>query len=209
MRRYLKSHGCGYARRHMARRLKRHSRSRSQGKLIVSIVRGEKRLTTKVPLRRFDKFVFVINDQFTNAPNTTQIASGAGHSSASGSNAAIGSPNTDQQVSVGAGGTADNISILREPAHACRGKRKRSRRRKKEAIFVLNHQRVQMPEGSEEAAATQIASGSGTHSTSGTNSTIDSPCTRQQDSVGGGPGASGMNKFVKKKKRSHHIRRHY
>lgn len=209
MRRYLKRHGFSHARRHMAKRLKSRFRSRLQGRLIVSIVRGEKRLTTKVPLRRFDKFVFVINDQFTNAPNTTQIASGAGHSSASGSNAAIASPNTDQQVSVGAGGTADNISILREPVHTRCGKRKRSRRRKKEAIFVLNHQRVQLPEGSEEASATQIASGSGKYSTSGTNSAIDSPCTKQQDAVGGGPGASGRNKFVKKKKRSHPIRRHY
>ena len=40
------------------------------------------------------KVVIVINNQITFAPNTTQIASGAGRNSAAGSNAAIDSSNT-------------------------------------------------------------------------------------------------------------------
>lgn len=46
------------------------------------------------------KVVVVINNQFTNAPNTTQIASGGGTFSASGTNSAIESSNTKQQFSV-------------------------------------------------------------------------------------------------------------
>ncbi|MGN7359044.1 hypothetical protein ACTHPF_17475 [Paenibacillus sp. SAF-054] len=32
----------------------------SQDELIVTLVKGHKRLTPRVPLRKFDKFVFVI-----------------------------------------------------------------------------------------------------------------------------------------------------
>ena len=57
------------------------------------------------------KIVIVINNQITFAPNTTQIASGAGQNSAAGSNAAIDSSNTRQQQTVGAGGEAINKGI--------------------------------------------------------------------------------------------------
>lgn len=57
------------------------------------------------------KIVIVINNQITFAPNTTQIASGAGQNSAAGSNAAIDSSNTRQQETVGAGGEAINKGI--------------------------------------------------------------------------------------------------
>lgn len=180
---------------------------RMRDKLTIRIKRGKKRITTRVPLRRFDRFVFVINEQFTNAPNTTQIASGAGRSSASGSNAAIESPNTDQQVSIGAGGTAENISVIGEYVNRRRKRRGSRRRKKKEAIFIINHQVAKMSTESQEASATQIASGGGKFSTGGTNSAIESAGTKQQDSVGGGTGARGINKFVKKKHRRH--RRHY
>lgn len=58
-----------------------------------------------------NEVIVIINNQFTNAPNTTQIASGAGGNSASGNNAAIDSSNTLQQQSVGASGKAKNIGM--------------------------------------------------------------------------------------------------
>jgi hypothetical protein len=75
-------------------------------KITVIVKKNGKRTITKSPLSGKSKIVVVINNQFTNAPNTTQIASGAGRSSAAGSNAAIASSNTRQQQSVGAGGKA-------------------------------------------------------------------------------------------------------
>ncbi|MEC0371014.1 hypothetical protein [Paenibacillus chibensis] len=166
--------------------------------LIVTLVRDGKQMSTRVPLRKFDKFVFVINDQFTNAPNTTQIASGAGRSSAAGSNAAIKSPFTQQQESIGAGGKAKNIldKKVLHPLHASpSGKRHRSRR--KEAVFIINHQVVKLPRNQRAASATQIASGAGKYSTGGTNAAIESPFTKQQQAVGGGQGGRAVNKLRK------------
>jgi hypothetical protein len=90
--------------------------------------------------------VFVVNHQFTNAPNTTQIASGAGRSSAAGNNAAIKSPNTQQQQSVGAGGTAKNKWVKGGNGGLYHGNTwPGTRRRGKEIIIVLNDQIVKLP----------------------------------------------------------------
>jgi hypothetical protein len=74
--------------------------------ITVMIETNGKRITTKARTTRNSRIVLIINNQFTNAPNTTQIASGAGRNSAAGSNASIDSTNTQQQQSVGAGGKA-------------------------------------------------------------------------------------------------------
>jgi len=173
----------------------------SSDELIVTLVKGKKSLSTRIPLRKFDKFVFVINDQFTNAPNTTQIASGAGRSSAAGSNAAIKSPFTQQQESVGAGGRAKNIldkkisPSHRQHRHSPSGKSRNSR---KEAVFVINHQVAKLPRRSRTSSATQLASGAGKYSTGGTNAAIESPYTKQQQAVGGGKGSHAVNKLRKR-----------
>jgi hypothetical protein len=172
--------------------------SKDHARLIVTIVRGKKVLTAEAPLHGVGRLVFVINEQFTNAPNTTQIASGAGRSSASGSNAAILSPDTFQQEAIGAGGLATNRGI--------KGKKSRHRPlpsprrpyRGKSVIFILNDQVVKLPRSRQNASATQIASGAGAYSTGGTNSAIESPRTRQQQAVGGGSGGRGVNKETAK-----------
>lgn len=82
--------------------------SHQDSKLTIILEKGKQRLIAQTPLLGVHRIVFVVNRQFTNAPNTTQIASGAGRSSAAGSNAAINSPHTRQQQSVGAGGKAKN-----------------------------------------------------------------------------------------------------
>lgn len=56
-------------------------------KITVIVEKTGKRTITKSPLSGKLKAVVIINNQFTNAPNTTQIESGAGRSSAAGSNA--------------------------------------------------------------------------------------------------------------------------
>ncbi|MGK5508738.1 hypothetical protein [Brevibacillus formosus] len=87
-----------------------------------------KRMVVKTFLRETSRVVVVLNTQFTNAPNTTQIASGAGRSSAAGNDAAIDSANTLQQQSVGAGGIARNRGMnnrqkVKTKAKARKGKR--------------------------------------------------------------------------------------
>ncbi|WP_158735939.1 hypothetical protein [Alteribacillus sp. YIM 98480] len=72
--------------------------------------------------QKFFRVTTVINNQFTDSPNTTQIASGAGKSSAAGSNAALNSLNTEQQQSAGAQGKAKNIGM--------KGKQTKSSKRK-------------------------------------------------------------------------------
>lgn len=168
--------------------------------ITVIIQKGKRRIVTKAPLSHLDRLVFVINRQFTNAPNTTQIASGAGRSGAAGSNAAIKSPYTRQQQSVGAGGTAVNKDGRkngrgRGPLYPhARSKHHRG----KEVVVVINEQIVKLAKGMQNASATQVASGAGTYSAGGTNAAIESRGTRQQHAVGGG--GKAINKRGGKKR---------
>ena len=127
------------------------------------------------------KNVIVINNQFTSAPNTTQIASGAGRNSAAGNNAALDSSNTEQQQSVGAEGTARNTGI--EGTQTEPHKEHEHGRDEQENVIVINNQ-IDM--GKEQSSATQVASGAGKDSTAGTNAAIESSNTKQQHAVGGG-----------------------
>ncbi|MGG3280644.1 hypothetical protein [Paenibacillus solani] len=180
-----------------------------QEHLTITVEKGQQRFTVKSPLGGIGRFVIVVNDQFTNAPNTTQIASGAGKNSAAGSNAAIQSPHTYQQQSVGAGGIAKNLRLKDSKDHFSKhrsakhhskhgGKHKKHQ---KEVVFVINKQVVELPKGSKNASATQIASGAGKSSTGGTNSAIESRGTRQQHAVGGGSGSKAINKDIKHRSR--------
>jgi len=157
----------------------------------IIIKKGKRKIIIKSPSSGKSKFVLVINNQFTNAPNTTQIASGAGKSSAAGNNAAINSPNTNQQQSVGAGGTAKNIGIKGRDSklHNKSNKQHHSR----EVHIIINNQIAKRPKGVN-SSATQVASGSGKYSTAGTNSAIESSNTKQQHAVGGGKGSLAINK---------------
>lgn len=181
--------------------------SKRGDRLTVIIEKRGKRIITRAPLHGVDRFVLVVNHQFTNAPNTTQLASGAGRSSAAGSNAAIKSPHTQQQQSVGAGGTAKNIWVPDKHKHKylhfgqsypSKPRHQAHRARGKEVIIVLNDQIVKLPKNAANASATQVASGAGKYSTSGTNSAIESPGTRQQQAVGGG--GKAINKLSKKQR---------
>lgn len=166
----------------------------------IIIEKGKKRFAASAPLSGIHRLVFVINHQFTNAPNTTQIASGSGRSSAAGSNAAIKSPNTRQQQSVGAGGSARNKGGGGQPPGRS-GNVRVLRRIGKEVVVVINDQIVKLSRRLSDSSATQIASGSGIYSTGGTNSAISSPGTRQQHAVGGGGTASNQwGKGRKKRK---------
>lgn len=126
--------------------------------LTIILKKGNQRLIAKTPLPGVDRIVVVVNRQFTNAPNTTQIASGAGHSSAGGSNAAIDSPYVRQQQSVGAGGKAINRDGKSGPVGAwrLRGSQPTVRgkaRRGKEVVIVVNDQVAKLPRGRQDAAA--------------------------------------------------------
>lgn len=173
-----------------------------QGHLTIKVEKGKQRFTVKSPLGGIRRFVIVVNDQFTNAPNTTQIASGAGRNSAAGNNAAIQSPHTYQQQSVGAGGIAKNLGLKDGKGHFSKDRSlkhppkhsDRHRKHHKEVVLVINKQVVKLPKGSQNASATQIASGAGKSSTGGTNSAIESRSTRQQHAVGGGSGSKAINK---------------
>jgi hypothetical protein len=127
------------------------------------------------------KIVVIINNQFTSAPNTTQIASGAGRNSAAGNNAALDSSNSEQQQSVGAQGTARNTGIegTQTEPHTKHDKCHDD----KELVIVINNQ---INTGLEQSAATQVGSGAGKYSTAGTNAAIESSNTKQQHAVGGG-----------------------
>ncbi len=126
------------------------------------------------------KIVIIINNQFTSAPNTTQIASGAGRNSAAGNNAALDSSNTEQQQSVGAAGEAKNFGIngnQSEPHEKHDNCDDNS-----EIVIVINNQ---INQAEVVSSATQVASGSGTDSAGGTNAAIASSNTKQQHAVGG------------------------
>jgi hypothetical protein len=161
-------------------------------KITVIVQKNGKRTITKSSLSRKSKIVVVINNQFTNASNTTQIASGAGRSSAAGNNAAIDSSNTRQQQSVGAGGKAKNLGMKGKQTEP--HKKHRKRNNVKEFVIAINNQVVKRSKNNPNASATQVASGGGTNSTSGTNSAIESSNTKQQHAVGGDPGSRALNK---------------
>ncbi|ANY73853.1 hypothetical protein BBD41_15405 [Paenibacillus ihbetae] len=179
--------------------------------LTITVEKGNHRYSLTSPLGGIERFTVVVNDQFTNAPNTTQIASGAGKSSAAGNNAAIRSPFTYQQESVGAGGIAKNLGLKNSLHHGAKpdGKIPKSKKHQKEVVFVINKQVVRLPRSGRDSSATQIASGAGAFSTGGTNSAIESRGTRQQQAVGGGSGSKAINRDARRKKirskyRSHH-----
>ncbi|GIP11773.1 hypothetical protein P4H94_24410 [Paenibacillus macerans] len=182
--------------------------SHQDSKLTIILEKGKQRLIAQTPLLGVHRIVFVVNRQFTNAPNTTQIASGAGRSSAAGSNAAINSPHTRQQQSVGAGGKAKNKELKGEPVswfhpgYASFGKHAKGRkgRHGKEVVIVINDQIAKLPRGQRTSAATQVASGAGAYSTGGTNSAIGSAGTRQQHAVGGGTGSKAINERIRRGK---------
>lgn len=159
-------------------------------RVIVTVLSDDKKTEAESPITGKIKIVIIINNQFTDSPNTTQIASGAGRSSAAGSNAAIDSSNTLQQQSVGAGGEATNTGMEGEQVephetHACIGD-------EEEIVIVINNQ-INKSGQQEQAAATQVASGGGTFSAAGTNSAIESSNTKQQHAVGGGKDSSASN----------------
>lgn len=177
-------------------------------KLTVIFEKDGKKTIAKSPISGKRKIVVIINNQFTNLPNTTQIASGAGRSSAAGNNAAIDSSNTRQQQSVGAGGKAKNLGM--------KGKQSQPQKKhgkwpaEEEVVIVINNQVAADISGDQadtEAAATQVASGSGLYSTSGTNSAIESSNTKQQHGVGGGKGARAINKGQNGKQKEIALRR--
>ncbi|RCX17776.1 hypothetical protein DFP94_108137 [Fontibacillus phaseoli] len=178
-------------------------------RLTIILEKGKRKIVTKTPLPGVDKVVFVINRQFTNAPNTTQISSGAGRSSAAGNNAAILSPLTRQQQSVGAGGKAKNLDTKgRKGRLSANGFALLPKPHGKEVVIVINDQIVKLPKGFANASATQVTSGAGYYSSGGTNAAIESPGTKQQHAVGGGPDSTAVNKwFGKGTKRSRRRRR--
>lgn len=184
--------------------------ARSKDRLTIIIKKRNRRMQVSTPVSSIDKFVFILNRQFTNAPNTTQISSGAGRSSAAGNNAAINSPNTRQQQSVGAGGTARNKGVNNKGAKGLRYAKPlpvRTKRSGKHVVIVVNDQVVKLPKGQQTASATQVATGAGTYSTGGTNSAIESRGTRQQHAVGGGGTAANKWTRSSKKKRPAKTRR--
>lgn len=163
--------------------------SNANDKVTVIVEKDGEKTTVESPIPAPPfKLVVIINNQFTDAPNTTQIASGAGLNSAAGSNAAIDSSNTLQQQSVGAAGEADNSGMNgeQEEPHqkACEGAVDR------DVVIVINNQ---INKAKAESAATQVASGGGIDSASGTNSVIGSSNSKQQHAVGGSEGASASN----------------
>jgi hypothetical protein len=157
-------------------------------KIIVTMEKDGKHISTQSLMSRKKKIVIVINNQLTNSPNTTQIASGAGRNSAAGNNAAIDSSNTQQQQSVGAQGKAKNLGMR---DYQTEPHEKNEDYEDEESItIVINNQ---INEATEESSATQVASGGGTDSAGGTNAAIQSSNTKQQHAVGGDQSGSAFN----------------
>ncbi|KAB2328504.1 hypothetical protein F7731_25595 [Cytobacillus depressus] len=142
------------------------------------------------PVADKPKIVIVINNQFTSAPNTTQIASGAGRNSAAGNNAAIDSSNTEQQQGVGAKGQARNRGMSGDQIEPHKKETEYSEHGE-EIVIVINNQvnKTRTPQ----ASATQVASGGGDDSAAGTNAAIESSNTKQQHAVGGDEAGSAIN----------------
>ena len=161
----------------------------SQEKIIITMDKDGKQTTTETSIAGKRSIVIVINNQFTSSPNTTQIASGAGRNSASGSNAAIDSSNTQQQQSVGAQGKAKNLGMKgsqtepHEKLNDCHDD--------EDVTIVINNQ-VNTTSGT--SSATQVASGARTDSAGGTNAAIASSNTKQQHAVGGDRSGRAVNR---------------
>lgn len=181
--------------------------AKQKDRITVIIQKGKQRIVTRTPLAGISRLVFVINNQYTNAANTTQIASGAGRSSAAGSNAAIASPHTRQQESVGAGGTAANTGSKGHQGTRRHAPLLRPRTGEKEIVIVVNNQTVKLPGGSRSSSATQVGSGSGTYSSGGTNAAIESPGSKQQQAVGGGAGGHASNRAAARRRQGGRRRR--
>lgn len=158
-------------------------------RVLITIDRDGKQTTTESQICGEKRIVIIINNQFTNAPNTTQIASGARRNSAAGNNAAIDSSNTEQQQSVGAQGKAQNLGMkgYQSEPHD----QENVLRDEAELVIVINNQ---INETSGESAATQVASGGGDDSAAGTNAAIESSNTKQQHAVGGEQSGSATNR---------------
>ena len=142
------------------------------------------------PLADKQKVVIIINNQFTSAPNTTQIASGAGRNSAAGNNAAIDSSNTGQQQAVGAKGQASNTGMSGDQIEP---HQKNGEHSEQDIEFVLVINNQINATSTEQAGATQVASGGGDDSAAGTNAAIESSNTKQQHAVGGDESGSAEN----------------
>ncbi|MGG2065931.1 hypothetical protein [Bacillus sp. S14(2024)] len=112
------------------------------------------------------KVVIVINNQFTNTSNTTQLASGAGRSSAEGNAKNEGMEGTQYEPH-------ENHKTCCE---------------EEEIIIILNNQINCAGENDSNSSATQVASGGGT------NSAIENSNTKQQFSVGDSKDTIGLNK---------------
>ncbi len=157
-------------------------------KIIIKMERDGKEIASESLVSGKKKITIIINNQFTFAPNTTQIASGAGRNSAAGNNAAIDSSNTEQQQSVGAQGRAKNFGMKgnQSEPHDIQGEWNAD----EELTIIINNQ---VNETSGESSATQVASGGGIDSAGGTNAAIQSSNTKQQHAVGGGNSALALN----------------
>ncbi|MDR7314567.1 hypothetical protein J2X83_000806 [Brevibacillus nitrificans] len=172
--------------------------ARADDKLTVIFQKGNKRMVVKSPLNGNRQVVVVLNSQFTNAPNTTQISSGAGRSSAAGNNASIDSTNSQQQQAVGAGGKAKNRGLKgKQVGPAQRNGGRKGDNGQNKAVVIVNDQVVKLARRNGNNSATQVAGGGGTDSTGGTNAAIESLNTKQQHAVGGGPGSVAYNKSAK------------
>jgi hypothetical protein len=157
-------------------------------KIIITMKSDGKETISESPVSEKKKIVIIINNQFTIAPNTTQIASGAGRNSAAGNNAALDSSNTEQQQSVGSQGKARNFGMKgnQSEPHAIDGEWNAE----EELTIVINNQ---VNETSEESSATQVASGSNIDSAGGSNAAIQSSNTKQQHAVSGDNSALASN----------------
>jgi hypothetical protein len=155
-----------------------HTELKGFGQLIIEND-GHKTIS-EFPFGHVKRIVIIINNQFTDVPNTTQIASGAGRASSAGSNAAVASSNTQQQQTVGADTGLEGAQVEPHilPGGECGCE--------EELIIVINNQINTAPTG----AATQIASGGGVYSAAGTNAVAESSNTKQQHAVGGDADAS-------------------
>jgi hypothetical protein len=150
--------------------------------ITLRIIKENGKEVTVGPIADKQKIVIVINNQFTSAPNTTQIASGAGRNSAAGNNAAIDSSNTEQQQGVGADGRASNTGMGGDQVERHPTEKEHSEN-DEELVVVINNQLNTTT--TEQASATQVASGGGDDSAAGTNAAIESSNTKQQHAVGG------------------------
>jgi len=158
----------------------------------VRIKRDGEVISAKSPVPENVKIVIIINSQVTDAPNTTQIASGAGLSSAAGNNAAIDSSNTLQQQGVGAQGEASNRGQNGEQTEPHTDHQVDGDDADAAVVIVVNDQRNRA--GETQASATQVASGGGSDSAAGTNAAIESSNTKQQHAVGGAEGGTARNR---------------